>query len=475
VREPETRPNEREIILTTDSDHTTVAGGRVTGLEGAPVAAARLSFEDDESRLVTSKSEPDGGWSVSGLHPGKCLLRADARAYLPHRETVTIPEAGGWAHNIILEACISIPVRLETPAGKAIRPGKVARSLSDLLSVAATKTNPGPRLSGFRTSVAAGYGAGSYLSRAARHELPGIHPRYQGLLYLKESPPLWVSVVCRDVVLDSRLVREAVDELIFVVDPQNLPALRGEVRVALVAAGSGELITEGVSLTRPILGDLAVKPKVEDGLLVFRQAPPGKMKLVLKLEEWELFQCSVDVPPGGAIDLGTMVVGRRKSFDVRLVDESGAPLSLSVTAVRPDLTRSPNDYRPMATASSGSDGVALVYHLAPGPTLLNAGGRDGRARVGLLVDTALTREPELVVPFGVEVVFRRDRTAWPGAELMLEDERGVPLHAGRGRFPSRTFLLPGRYRLLVIEDGSEIERVGFTVGSERTVVRYGGE
>ncbi len=460
----------------TDPDFGVLAYGRVTDEEGTPVADAPVVFEDGQAHLFRATARPDGGWALHGLAPGPHELRVTKAGFLPLTLEVDVPAERGWRRDVRLERALSLPVRFEDADGEALEMGRFDRDkLARLLGVVATREAPGARIPGVRGRVASHSKAGRFLSRAEGQAPSDLGPRHQGLLRLTAAPPLWVSAVLRDVVLETRSISGSEGELVFVIEEAALEAIRGEVRVRVVGRDGGQPITAGVKLEHPA-GGVHTKARIDGGSLVFEKVPPGSMDLVYWGPEGERLERSVDVPPGGVVDLGTIVLGRPQSFRVRIVDEAGAPLAedVGLSAARPELVSGPGDLNQRWGIRVSAQGVAEIRHLAAGPTLLRAGGRGGRALVARMVDTSRETNVELVVPRGTPVVLRRGRKARPGVVYVLEDARGLMLSGGT-RFARDLFLQPGRYVLRAIDGPTEIERVEFTVGQERLVVRYGGD
>jgi len=453
-----------------------VGHGRLLSLDGEPVASARTLFEDADARTLEANAGPGGSWTLGGLHAGAYEVRIDAGGFLPFHTPVTVPAAADWRHDFVLEPGISYPVRFEDPSGEAFEtesydaPGRY-------LAAVATLERPGRRLLGVRSRELERYGEGRYVARRPHYQpLPTLGPRYQGLLELRARPSLWVSAAFRDVVLESRPLNGAEEELVFVVDPAELGALRGEVRVRFVDRETREPITEGVQLGHPS-GGLRAKPEEQGGTLVFTDVAPGRLELELGQlgGRWESFSREVDVPPGASVDLGTIAVGLPESFVVRVVDEERSPLPLRVEALRLELVGGPRDLRGGVSAEAGADGRATMTRLAPGLTRVSTGGRDGWARVSRLVDTREQQELELVVPKGVEVVFPyHEEDVRPECTYLLEDAEGIFLTGG-WYLPPRIWLTPGSYVVRVLDDERELEQRTIVVESERLVVRLGGE
>ena len=457
-----------------DPDLGVLGYGRVAAVDGAGVPDARLELEDDEARLYRASTGPTGGWSLAGFPPGPYELRVERDGFLPHAERVAVPAARDWRRDVRLVPAARLPVRFEDEQGVALAMQGFG-DLASTLAVVATREPPGRRLPGVTGRLASRSPFGRFLSRAERETPPDLGPRHQGILALEAAPPLFASAVVRDVVLETRSISGAEEELVFVVDPSALEAIRATVRVRLVDRDDGTPITEGVVLQHPS-GGLRATPRVEEGELVFEGVPPGTLDLETPASgTWERLERAVDVPPGGALDLGTIALGRRAPFRVRIVDEAGAPVAQDVRLVvaRPELASAPGDRGQRMGIRIGADGVAEVAHLAPGPTFVAAGGGDGWALVARMVDTRRETDVELVLRRGTPVVLRRAASARPEIVYVLEDAAGFALLGGSW-LPRDLFLASGRYLLRGLEGTREVERVPFAVAQERLVVRYGG-
>lgn len=441
--------------------------GRVTDGTGAPVPDATPVLEDGAARLATATSGPDGGWSLAGLEPGPHELTVEVDGHVPHRERVEVPVARSWRHDVTLRPGLQIPARFEDPDGEAI-PARWAGDLGTFLGVVATLGRPGSRVPGVHGRQVSRHGVGRYVARVDHATPNDLDSRYQGILHVNAAAPVWVGLAYRDVVVETRSLSGSEEELVFAVDPDALRATHGEVRVQLVDAGGAPL---GVlpELRHPS-GSIRVRGELEGAETVYRDVPPGLLDLRLDREpDVETLNREVRVPPGETLDLGTIRLGRPVPFRVRTVDPSGAPLSLSVRAVRPELTAGVHDLGATGRASD-PDGWIEVSDLGPGPTLILAGGQDGHARVAREADTSTASSFELVVPRGTEVVLAGPRG--DGDTFVLEDSAGLPLYSGYG-LPRVVHLAPGSYTVVRSHPEGNSERYPFEVGSGRTIVRWG--
>lgn len=453
-----------------DEEFGVIGLGRVTDETGAPVLGALPVFEDGEARLATATGGPSGGWSLAGLAPGVHSLTLEVDGYVPHRERVEVPAGRSWRRDVTLQRGRHIPVRFEDPSGEALAVRRFGDGLRGFLSVVATAERPGSRLVGVRGRLASRYGVGSFDSRAERETAADLDLRYQGVLHLNATPPVWVSLVCRDTVLETRSLSGMEEELAFVIDEDELQGIHGEVRVRLVDH-RGAAVLDGARLQHPS-GGISVRGEAEGDQIVFRDVPPGQLDLMLERgsREHEHLERSVLVPARQSVDLGTIHLGPRVPFRVRMVDPAGAPLTLSIQAVRPELVAGVHDLDLRVGLRADAEGWTEVSHLGPGSTLLRAGGRDGHARVAREVDTSRESSFELVVPPGTEVVLAGPRRS--GETFVLEGPQGLPLYSGFW-VPRVAYVSPGAYTLVRSFDGVQVDRRPFWVGAERTVVRWG--
>ncbi len=446
--------------------------GQVTDVSGAPVSNAQPVFEDREARLATGGPGPNGAWSLVGLLPGAHTLVLEVAGYVPYREEVEVPAQAKWRHDVVLQRGRRIPVRFENAAGEALTGRLGRRGLAALLCVVATRERPQPRLVGVRGRIAERYGVGRFDARAELSTAPDLDLRYQGVLHVNAAPPVWVSAVCRDAVLETRSLSGTEDELVFVIDEDALEALRGEVRVRLVDH-RGAAILDGVSLEHPS-GGIRISKELEGNQLVFRAVPPGQLELRLGRDSRsedgnEALELVVEIPPGELVDLGTIRLAERAPFSVKVVDPAGALLPLTIRALHFPPGAEFHDLGDGTYSRADDEGLQRVSIQRAGPKLLQAGGEEGYARVALEVDTERESTFELVVPSGTEVVIIGAREQ--GQAVVLEGKPGLPLYSGLW-IPRVVYLAPGSYSLTRFSEARPVGRMTFQVGTERTVVRW---
>ncbi|MEM9803458.1 MAG: carboxypeptidase regulatory-like domain-containing protein, partial [Planctomycetota bacterium] len=449
-----------------DPDFGIIGHGRITDESGAPVGRARVQLVASPLHWKTVYSDERGGWTAMGLTSGEYEMNVTSPGSLTHRERVAVPDGRAWSRNIRLAEAMTLPVRFETADGETIRPS--FRDNERLLGVAVT-IEPPPALMEVRTRILSQSECGRFGSRTERATPPDLDDRYQGVLQLTAAPPLYASLVYRNAVLETRVLSGGEEELVFEVP--SLTESNGSVRVRLVDRATCAPITDGVDLDSS-QGGLMLSPRVDGAAVVFDAVPPGPVDLGLRSREYEALERGVEVGPGQEVDLGTIALGRPESFRVRTVDERGEPVDALARAVRPELTAGLLDLDLRVVGQRGPDGTMDVSWLAPGRTIVRAGGRDGRARVGVEIDTREVKEVELVVPEGVRVALDGVNLA-PGEAIVLFDGRGVPLAHTRS-LPYTTLLPSGPHAAALLRDGREVRRTEFEVGDEEQIVSLGG-
>jgi hypothetical protein len=445
--------------------------GRVVDESGASVHRAEVVLtrhgtvgEVAPSARSTSTS---GAWSAVDVLAADYEVRVSAPGHLTAVDALQVTSGATCAHETVLVRALALPLRIEDTNGVLLDFTGEPLGIESHIGVAVTRERPTDALP--RKGQQSGFPCASLVLRDifGSTELPSdLGERYCGLLVLKEAPPLWATLGYGDVIVESRPIVGDERELVFVVDPDALRAGHGSVRVRVVDAQSGEPLTSGIVLTSP-QGGRAIEPRFDGDALVFSDLKPGSLDLMCELREYEYLEREVAIRPHTETDLGTIALGRRATFEVRLVDESGAPVAGTVVRTsRRDLWSSVEDAN-TRMGLGGKDGVWKVGIHALGRTLIRAGGSDGRAMVAVEVDTSVVNPVEIVVPRGVAVAFDWPGE-WPlGTTFVLEDANGLPL------CPSSASLLclaSGSYTWVMRSGATEIARHTFSVGSENATV-----
>jgi hypothetical protein len=454
-----------------DADFGALIVGRVVDTAGAPISRATVELARrepaDGDRAVSLYTSTSGSWSAIDVVPVDHEVRVQAAGYVTAVETLRVASGATCVHETVLVRALSLPLRIQDTNGVLLDFIGEPLGIESHIGVAVTRERPIDVLP--RTGRQSGRPCASLVLRDmfGSSELPpDLGERYCGLLVMNEAPPLWATLAYGDVIVESRAIVGDERELVFVVDPEALRAGHGSVRVRVVDAQSGEPLTSGIVLDSP-QGGPSIEPQLDGDTLVFRDLKPGSLDLMCELREYEHLEREVPIRPYSETDLGTIALGRRAPFEVRVVDEAGAPFFTIVRSSRPDLQGSPSDANLRTTGSSYKDGVHTVWLHALGRTLIRVGGNDGHALAAVEVDTSVVNPVEIVVLRGVDVAFEWEGE-WPAtATFVLEGANGVPLATSRG---SLMCLASGTYTWVVRNGATEVARRAFSVGSEKTTI-----
>jgi len=454
-----------------DADFGALVVGRVVDTAGAPVQRATVEMKRSEpaggERVEPLYASTSGAWSAIDVVPADHELRVSAPGFVTAAETLHVASGATCVHETVLVRALSLPLRIEDTTGVLLDFNSGPLGIESHIGVAVTRERPTDALP--RNGRQSGHPCASLVLRdifGSTELPPDLGERYCGLLVMNEVPPLWATLAYGDVIVESRQIVGDEHELVFVVDPEALRAGHGSVRVRVVDAQSGEPLTSGIVLDSP-QGGPSIEPQLDGDTLVFSDLKPGSLDLMCELPEYEYLEREVAIRPRTETDLGTIALGRRATFEVRLVDESGAPVAGTVVRTsRRDLWGSVEDGN-TRMGIGGKNGVWKVGLHALGRTLIRVGGNDGLAMVAVEVDTSVVNPVEIVVPRGVDVAFEWTGE-WPAtATFVLEGANGVPLATSLG---SLMCLASGAYTWVVRNGTTEVARRAFSIGSEKTTI-----
>jgi hypothetical protein len=444
--------------------------GLVHDIDGIPIKDARVTLELEDGRKVEASTSGSGAWSLLDLQPGPAHIELSAESFVAVHEDVVLPAARTWRWSKTMLRGLQLPVRFVDPGGELVEVaglGFDVRGVSSRrLGVAALSKRPGRFVYGVNGGRAAWSELGHYVPASEFGAALNLGPDYQGLLRVDARPPLWVALTYGGLVLQARRLLVPPEELVFEVDLDALGQRLGDLTVAVVSE-------DGEPLTVETPGDYR-SPGVEymDGKMIVRAVPPGRRMFRFGGRVYESLRVPYFMPVDADLDLGTFVVRRMTPLELHVVDEQGAPLATDVLATRFKGTVAPWQQVFERGFRSNEEGRATLPGLAAGATLVQLGGRDGRARVAHVVDASAGAPIELVVPRGVAVRFERGTGLLPGVRCSLMDECGRTLYADYW-LPDRLLLAPGAYSVRIGTQDGEVDRIDFSVKEPGLVVHYG--
>jgi hypothetical protein len=461
--------------------------GAIVERDGRPVPVPPnrnwMSFDDGRGKPVSVPIAPSSTFSVAGLRPGSLTIRADQPGYRPYRHVLQLDAVRPVVrHDLVLEPAVVLLVKGFTPQGEPLVDA-VLRELggnmswhAPRLSAIATREPPAGDLPPISHRAYDRWEIGYYSDRldGSWNGTDGLPSDVMGKLELDEPLPAFVSLVFRHVLVATQLVEPGAQEVLFTVPLERLHALLGAVRVRVVDAATRQPpdgVTASLSDSQTGGGGDAPGP---DGNFTWEGQKPGLLELEVRAPGHETWDQEVLVPAGGLADLGTIELSPETTITGFVVDEAGAPVAVSLRALRDDLG-----------AGLGMGARRYAKSDAEGRFEI---GELGRHRYQVSVsseDWALASVPvdaRLGDVDGVHLVLRRGallrlQTDWPAGEaydlhVAAGDGSTLARSTGwRGDWAWTRRVPPGDYVATLSRDGRELRRVPFTVGAEDVVIR----
>ncbi len=292
---------------------------RVIDSNGAVIPSANVGLTNSLGRSVFSMRRPGNFHEFKDLEPGSWELMTYAVTYVDQVRTLELDgEETPLEVEVQLENALLLPVRFLTPAGDNAVEFLNSMEGSPLngfdLYAIATKARPDSTLPPMAPGARPQYGAGLF------HSVGGLFPggsvipypgeSYAGVLELKEPPPIFVSGVLRETVLETIEVGQSgARELTFTVIPDQLLQQLATVTLTVLDAETNSPI-ENLKVT---CDDANIDSSSHlgssigaDGLVTFSQRFPGWAMVRAWASGYEVFQTAVELEPGGTTNLGTI-------------------------------------------------------------------------------------------------------------------------------------------------------------------------
>ena len=445
--------------------------GSITGSDGSLVKDGYLYFEHSGGEILYGDFGAAGSYSVLGLWSGAWTFRAICDGYFPSEQSLDVPAGEARVRrDLVLEPSITARVKFQTPEGEELEAalGRNA-SMNDLYPVCvATVERPPALLPGVTGRDAARYGVGKYSRRAFGESLPGVPADVSGLLEFQQAPPVFVSAVLRNVVLDTRLY-EGGDEIVFALERERFQAALGTLSLIVVDALSGAPITSGhVSLNHSQRGGMG-QPIGEDGRVGFEDVLPGVMELDFSIDGYERLKKRVYVQPGQALDLGAYPLAPAATIRGRTLDAHGRPHHASLSWVPLDHVERPDDIDQRFLFQSDVNGNFEFTRAGRGGVFIVV--RDQKwAACAVFVDagSALVETVEIPLREGTPVTIDTDAAHVSGHRVSLADAQGRPFWTRRTALDHalRLSLLPGDYQLWLDSEELRLHTIDLAVGQE---------
>jgi len=470
----EARPAAAEAGPSETSTVSLVLSGEVREPDGKPAQlgnARSIQFDTGSGEIKSVDASRTSTYAISGLTPGRCVVRADFRGYRPYRHELELdPGQPNVRFDIVVEPAVVLMVKAFTPTGeplaKALEVAGAKDVAIDPFAAVATREPPPPLLPATTLRNYSSWGIGRFLGSidliVERSALP---EDALGRLELDESLPAYVSLVFRHIVLQTQLVEPGTTEVAFVVPLDDVTRLLGEVRVRVLSADTRQPIAGASANLSDSQSGGGHQMADETGTFTWEHQRPGRLELEIFAPGHERWDGEVSVPSGGVADLGTLELSPAQTLSGMVIDPAGQPVSLRLKAV-PDEDRSLGMGDRMYQVS-GADGRFSFEQLGRRPYLLVVSDQDCSA-LPVPVDMRQGSVQGAVVRV-VHGTLVRVRAAWPESDrydVCLITEGGVVVRDIEGWLGERVLvkrLAPSGYVAIVSSGGSELTRVPFSV------------
>ena len=445
--------------------------GSLLTIHGEPVTEASISLWNDQGERKEATVAP-GSWSTVGLAPGAWNVSVRSRSFYPLREELTlsgtVPET---RHDLVLEPARVLRIRFVDTEGRTVI-GADTRShpLLPGLGAVATLAPPGPRIPGVDGRFTSGGDAGQYLTDRVHSQVQGLPADCAGLLWLTQPPPVYVSAVLRDLVLETRLDSGAGEELVFVLDVEALKSRLSALSLRLVDAATGVALAGSADLSFRDGGGSNVRAG-EDGVIFLEQQIPGLRELHLQARDHVLLTRIVRLEPGETLDLGDVPLPPKRALEGRLVDEGGQPVAERFQVTSDDLVASPLDVERLPYVLIDGDGNFQLWNRGSGETWLLM--RQGDYAVNPMpLETDAAGRATAIARRGTPVLLRHGRKPASELRFAIADAAGRPFWTRLvyHEAPIRLRLMPGSYQLLEGRDEVFTLVRTFEVGAEAVVL-----
>jgi RNA polymerase sigma-70 factor (ECF subfamily) len=441
-----------------------LAYGSLRSSDGEPVAGANVLLWNDQGETKSATVARES-WSIVLFEPGAWNVDVTAEGYYPLRSEFTVSSsAPETRHDLALEKARSLLIRFVDAEGKPIVAASPLDPLATGLGVVATSEPPGPRVAGVQQGSWRRGDAGHYVYARPFQSVEGLPPGCAGRLTLTRPPPVYVSAVLADRVLETRLDSGAGDEMTFAIDVKAQKASLASLALRAVDSRSGEPLEGHVRM-----GMRAPGARMEQGVAVFEGLLPGMHELSIETPDHERYHRTLRLEPGQALDLGDVPLDRGRSLKGRVVGEDGKEVVASLSFIASELVRGPLD---LDDSIGWSGGAEFDFgRVGDGEPWLFV-SHDDYAVNPLPIETDEQGFVTAVARKGTPVLLRPSKGAIPGQSYAITDSSGRPfwMRGVWGEVPMRLRLVPGRYQLLEgLDDDFKLVRT-LDVGAEPVVI-----
>ncbi len=404
------------------------------------VGDVAVSATDALGAMLVEHCTVDGAYAFEDLAPGRTWL--SARSPSNGRAAAAVEVFGDTHLDLRLIAQRTVEVRVVDELGKPTEQ-------LGLLAVA-TAESPGEWIDEVRGSFGNPFGLGWF--DRSQQLISESRSEVLGRLFLDRNPPLHVSLLRYQHVLETHRIELGTEVVEFVLRSDDERARNGGLRLRVVDAQTSEPI-ERVMATAD--GPASSMGQGRNGVCEFAGLMPGMYRLQLMSKARGTVLRDVRVPPGEIVDLGDVPMEAGSWVAGRILDETGQGLVLNV---RFDPCEPDGRIGPVFSTIYGiptkRDGSFRVSGLAPGFHRLEVMPNDGQELAESVAVFDVRDGPienaTLTVTAGVPFVVDPDGQHGPDARFAVLDEKGVRIVSRLLTEPSpvRVRLAPGRYTVV---------------------------
>jgi hypothetical protein len=424
----------------------------------------RRSVLQDESITVvvtnalgvrwTAKCAGDGAYSLTGLAPGEYWLSAystidgsgRARAHLaPGTEAQLVDVALKLERDVWIKVVDAqgAPVKFRGVRAVAV----------------ATRERPGAWFDAVRGSLNERFGVGNFWDNG--HASEKRPPDYFGRVVLYADPPVWISLLNRQFVIDSVRIEPDQTEVVFVVEPGSKLLRAGSLRARFVESGTKTPLSGGsfqIDALATETGSLD-----EGGALESSHIAPGHVVLRVHKSGLASTELRLRLEPGEVRDLGEIEVDAETWIQGTVHGPDGLEVGANVEHAAVDAsTGEPLPHDGSVNWSTTDEGSFRIGGLSRHLYRVTVRPQDkGLARSSKLVDLRSGVGVDGVrfdlVP-AVPLVVSSDASDFVDIAYTLRDERGEFVLRSRvwQAEPFALPLAPGRYTLQCERDGAPL-------------------
>ncbi|MBL8841722.1 MAG: carboxypeptidase regulatory-like domain-containing protein [Planctomycetes bacterium] len=467
--------------------------GFIADRAGVVVDTSTLWFGEPggrADRTPATRSAIEGGeYALPSLPAAIVPFRIEAEGFATLELALDLRAGGVLRHDFLLDRPASLTIQLVRPDGSpwslfhvpsptgGVAADEEARRVAWFASgagVIATEALPPARYPPTSGSRAERHGLGEF--RRADEQAPrgdkvaAIPSRAFGAL---ETPrlPVEVSLLFMHEVVATQRVTSAEAPVRFVIDPTQLARLFGEVRGRVIDAPTGEPLSGAAVMLNDSQSFRQGGNSGADGRFTLPFEKPGWKTAQVEMPGRARWQRSVLVEAGVVTDLGDLAIDVGLTLRGTLVDDAGRPLGARLHAWPLDGHTLGAPFGAHHYWGVEEPGKFEISGLGKGRYVIGAqGDEEPTLQARAIVDLTSGSPPSLPLVMMAATLVEFEPGLAPGRFVVssLQRSDGVlelaSLSRTDHRFQAR--LLPGSWCWTLHEEGRELRRVTFQVGSK---------